>query len=179
MKTGIKKKGYMTVASIGCFFFLCVDFFVKIYTRHHIPLLEGFSYPYQGIGVFEDFCGIDFSLNYAMNKGAAWGVFSDRGEYLLVARILIMGALAVYLFAGKLLKLRKVALTVVLTGALGNVLDFFLYGHVVDMFHFVLWGYSFPVFNVADTLIFCGVITLLLEETFQKRISASKSALRG
>jgi len=59
----------------------------------------------------------------------------------------------------------------ILTGAVGNVLDYFVYGHVIDMLHFVLWTYDFPVFNIADSLITLGVAglmgaTLLLEEPF-------------
>jgi signal peptidase II len=37
-----------------------------------------------------------------------------------------------------------------------------LYGHVVDFLHFTFWGYSFPIFNLADTYITLGVIGLLL-----------------
>ncbi|MCB1080337.1 MAG: signal peptidase II, partial [Chlamydiia bacterium] len=39
---------------------------------------------------------------------------------------------------------------------------------VIDMFHFVLWGYSFPVFNVADMMIFFGVATLLIQSLLEK-----------
>jgi signal peptidase II len=49
----------------------------------------------------------------------------------------------------------------IIAGGIGNILDYFIYGHVVDMFHFILWGYSFPVFNVADASIFMGIVSLL------------------
>ncbi|MBS0627906.1 MAG: signal peptidase II [Verrucomicrobia bacterium] len=104
-----------------------------------------------------------------MNKGAAWGIFSNFQEYLLYARLMIMGCLLVYLLVSKMSHLRRFSLFCVLTGATGNVIDFFLYGHVVDMFKFVLWGYHFPIFNVADTIIFCAVSCLLLQGFLEKR----------
>jgi signal peptidase II len=68
------------------------------------------------------------------------------------------------------------SLSLVLTGALGNILDYFLYGHVVDLFRFSFRGYSFPVFNCADVWIFLGVSSLFFEKVVQKRIFRSKSA---
>jgi signal peptidase II len=55
------------------------------------------------------------------------------------------------------------------TGAIGNILDYFIYGHVVDVFYFVFWGYSFPVFNVADSIIFCGIVVLFLQSFLERR----------
>ncbi len=154
-----------------CLVMLAIDVFSKIYTYHNIALLSWSSplYPYGGIPVFKDFMGIDFSLNYTMNKGAAWGIFSNFQEYLLYARLMIMGCLLIYLLFSKMSHLRRFALFCVLTGATGNVMDFFLYGHVVDMFKFVLWGYHFPVFNVADSIIFCAVGCLLSQGFLEKR----------
>jgi len=50
----------------------------------------------------------------------------------------------------------------VISGAIGNILDYFIYGHVVDMMHFVFWGYDYPVFNIADSFICIGVALLFL-----------------
>lgn len=162
----------LVMAILGfCFFILGVDVLSKMYTYHNIAPLSWSSplYPYGGIAVFKDFFGIDFSLNYTMNKGAAWGIFSNFQDYLLYARLLIMGFLLAYLLFSKMSCLRMFALVCVLTGATGNVIDFFLYGHVVDMFKFVLWGYHFPVFNVADSIIFCAVGCLLSQDFLEKR----------
>lgn len=154
-----------------CLCILGIDILSKMYTYKHIPLLGWSSsiYPYGGIPVFQGFFGVDFSINYAMNKGAAWGAFSNFQEYLLYARILILAGLLAYIVLGKTDVFRKFSLLCIFTGAVGNVVDFFLYGHVVDMFYFVLWGYSFPVFNVADSLIFCGVACLFLQNITEKR----------
>lgn len=158
-------KGKTSFIFVFCLVLLGLDAALKLYTYETIAPMRWSScvYPYGGIPVFKDFFGIDFSLNYVMNKGAAWGAFSMFQEYLLYARFLIMGGLLSYLIFVKLPFSKKFALSLVLTGAVGNVIDFFLYHHVVDMFHFCFWGYSFPVFNIADAVIFCGVATLLLQ----------------
>ncbi len=154
-----------------CLFLFCVDVLVKWYTCRYIsPVRWGATiYPYGGIPVFQDLFGVDFSLNYVTNKGAAWGVFAHAQSYLLGLRLLLVGGLAVYLCKAPMDGIVKVALSLVLTGAIGNILDFFLYEHVIDMFHFVFWGYSFPVFNVADVLIFCGVMLFLFRKFCDKK----------
>ncbi len=149
---------------------LSLDFISKEYTFQNIPPMYWSSsvYPYGGIPVFQNFCGIDFSLNYVMNKGAAWGVFSSFQSYLLYARFLIIGALLAYTCFARLSFGRKLCLFLILTGAVGNVVDYFLYGHVVDLFHFRFWNYDFPVFNVADSVIFCAVTALMCLNLFEK-----------
>lgn len=128
----------------------------------------------SGICVFRNWCGIDFSLEYVMNKGAAWGFFSSMQLALLWGRCAIILALFAYLFFAKYSFLRNLALVSILSGAVGNVLDFFIYGHVVDMFYFRFWGYSFPVFNIADSAIFCGVVLLFVSQGMSKEKRTSK-----
>ena len=74
---------------------LAGDALLKVYVRTHIfPIhLASPVYPYGGIGVIEGWHGIDFSIVHAANSGAAWGLFASLKEYLLYARILIIGAL--------------------------------------------------------------------------------------
>jgi signal peptidase II len=61
----------------------------------------------------------------------------------------------------------------ILAGAVGNVFDCIVYGHVIDMFCFIFWGYIYPVFNIADAAIFCGILMLLLETTRSKTVASS------
>jgi len=83
-------------------------------------------------------------------------------------RIGIILALAVYTFFINPLKKRTFPFLLIIIGALANIIDVFIYGAVVDMFHFVLWGYSYPVFNVADMLIFFGVAILIMQIISEK-----------
>ncbi len=63
------------------------------------------------------------------------------------------------------------ALTCIMGGAIGNVLDRLLHGYVVDMVDFHLGRWHFPAFNFADTAITFGVIFLLLDELLRVRRS--------
>ena len=95
-----------------CLVVLGADILSKAYTCYYIPLLQRSvdMYPYGGIAVFYDFLGIDFSLNYVMNKGAAWGAFSSFQNYLLYARLLIILALVSYLAVVKMAVFKRFAL---------------------------------------------------------------------
>lgn len=157
---------------------LILDICFKGYINGNIPTIGSSMpiYPYGGIGVFKGWQGIDFCIVHVINKGAAWGAFASLQEYLLYTRIAIIGALIAYLCFGKETVFRKFSLVLVTAGALGNVIDYFAYGHVVDMFYFVLWGYSFPVFNIADCAIFFGIMFLLLQTFKFKRSSKSQSS---
>ncbi|MCX6987904.1 MAG: signal peptidase II [Chlamydiae bacterium] len=160
-----------------CLVVLGADILSKAYTCYYIPLLQRSvdMYPYGGVAVFHDFLGIDFSLNYVMNKGAAWGVFSSFQNYLLYARLLIILALVSYLVVVRMPVFKRFALAFIAAGAIGNVLDYFVYGHVVDMFYFRFWGYSYPVFNVADSSIFIGVALLFMYSFKEKKqLTSSK-----
>ncbi len=146
-------------------FIIVVDFFFKDFVHHTIPLMHWSSpfYPYGGIPIFEDWHGIGFSINHVINKGAAWGMFATFQDFLLYFRIAVIGGLITYLIFFPLATARQVCFSLIVGGAIGNVIDYFVYGHVVDMFHFTFWGYTYPIFNIADSAIFCGVGFLLLQ----------------
>lgn len=151
-------------------FILFVDFFTKGYVYYLLPVVDYKSYyPYGGIGVFHDFWGIDFAISLAINRGAAWGVFADFQLLLLVIRIFVIIGMILYLFFVNRERMTIFPLVLVISGAIGNVMDFFLYGYVIDFFHFNFWGYHFPVFNVADAAITVGVIWLFLIACFRKK----------
>jgi signal peptidase II len=147
----------------ACALFL-IDFFSKAYVHAHIPAmaLSPPFFPYGGIAVFQNWYGIDFSINFVLNKGAAWGMFADFQYVLLYLRIAVIGAILGYVLFFNKNKSHSIPLTLIITGAIGNVIDTFRYGYVVDMFHLRFWSYSYPVFNVADSAIFCGIIWMLL-----------------
>lgn len=151
---------------------LFADQISKAFVYHNIPLMGSgaISYPFGGIGVFQNVFGVDFSINHYTNKGAAWGTFADFQIYLLVLRIaLIIGLVVYFAFINKRPSW-DIPLAMIIAGAIGNVADFFVYGHVIDMFHFILWGYDYPVFNVADATIFSGIAWLLISSWSDKSL---------
>jgi signal peptidase II len=161
-----------------CFVYFVVlivlDACVKSLTLKYVDLLTWFmpNYPYGGIGVFENFLGINFSINYVENRGSAFGLFASYSEWLLAIRVAIVAGLLGYLFFYLKQERHAFPLSMILAGAIGNIIDCFRYGFVVDMFHFVFFGYDFAVFNVADSSICIGVILFFIfsiKDHYQQR----------
>ncbi|KAF3361962.1 Lipoprotein signal peptidase [Chlamydiales bacterium STE3] len=151
---------------------LLLDIFTKFLTHQYLPQMNHhYWYPYGGIAVIRNFFGIEFSISYATNKGAAWGVFSHYQFLLLLLRMALIGGLMGYFLLRQRGLLQQSCLALILAGAIGNVIDYFIYGHVVDMLHFVFFSYDFPVFNLADTAIFLGVCGYFLTTYREKQIA--------
>lgn len=92
------------------------------------------------------------------NYGAAWSSFSGQRILLLFVTSLIISTL-ILLMARRIVRhpLGVAACCLVISGGIGNLIDRFRVGYVVDMFHFEFWP-SYPVFNVADVCVVCGAI---------------------
>ena len=116
-----------------------------------------------------------FNLTYVQNKGAAFGLLSQAHPSFRVPFFIIVPLIAlltiVYVFRkipdndAKL----SVALSLVISGAIGNLIDRLTLGYVVDFldFHWQ-WGYHFPAFNVADSAICIGVGLIMLDLLLQE-----------
>jgi len=109
-----------------------------------------------------------FNLVLVYNKGAAFSFLADAGGW---QRWFFTGlGVAAALFIVWLLKRHSgqkmfcFALALILGGALGNVIDRVLYGHVVDFLDFYLHNYHWPAFNVADCGITIGAVLLIVDE---------------
>ena len=139
-----------------------VDALSKILAMKWVPPLQGSVYPFGGIPVFEDFYGLSFSLNTAVNTGAAWGLFPNHFFLLLTLRICVIASLLAYLVFFSSSNRARIPLWLIAAGPLGKIIDMFCYGYVIDFFHVKICRWSFPIFNIADSCITCGVIFLLL-----------------
>lgn len=137
------------------------DVLSKILALRTIAPLQGFRYPFGGIGVFDVFC-MSCSLNTVVNTGAAWGVFPNHFNLLLALRVCAVIAIAAYLLYFKSAGRSQCGLWLIAAGATGNIIDMFRYGYVIDFIHLRFFGWSFPVFNIADSCITIGVMLLLI-----------------
>lgn len=115
----------------------------------------------NGYGLGEVIAGpflglIQFRL--AHNTGAAWGMFDDSTFALGVMSLLVCAALAAYLIAtARRANLAEViGIALVVAGGLGNALDRFTLGYVVDFIDTTF--IEFPTFNVADIGVTCGFV---------------------
>lgn len=153
---------------------LILDQATKLLTRIYLPEMDSslIDYPYGGIPIFKQFLGVQFSIHHVVNHGAAWGVFAQFQKLLLVVRIFLILGLAYYAVARNKEPSWRIPLLLIITGASCNVLDTFLYGHVIDMFHFTFWGYNYPVFNIADAAVCIGVFWLAILNVCTKSVQS-------
>ena len=93
-------------------------------------------------------------LSYAENTGAAFSAFSDSTMLLSVFTLILLIVVAVYMFMADG-KVKNICLVCIFAGGLGNLIDRFAQGYVVDYIKTLFM--DFPVFNFADILVVCGV----------------------
>lgn len=120
-----------------------------------------------------DTFGVEVSFVHATNKGAISGLFSEYQIPLLIVRIGLILALLIYIFFIRPPKQMQIPLILIVAGAIGNVIDIFMYGHVIDMIHFRFWGWHYPIFNLADSMILIGVLWLFILSLMLKKSHAS------
>ena len=150
---------------------LALDFVSKGMINFYIQPIEHAPnfFPFGGVSVFHDFFGIDFCIHHVTNRGAVWGIGSRLQDLLLFVRIAVVLGLFIYLRLSPKAREYRYPLAMIVAGGLGNILDYFIYGHVIDMFHLFFWGYSYPVFNIADASIFLGIVWLLFHSFLRKK----------
>ena len=108
------------------------------------------------------------SWTYIQNTGAAFSILSDGGTiqraFLLAVSLFISAMLMVWIHKTPAIRRQRLfGQFILLSGALGNLLDRAQYGYVVDFIDVHYENYYWPVFNIADSLIFVGVVLLLFE----------------
>ena len=112
-----------------------------------------------------------------LNTGIAFSLFDnggDLGRWFLVLLVLLVCLYLVYiLITESLTGFESIAILLILSGGIGNLLDRAFRGYVVDFINFYYENYSFYIFNFADTFITIGVIVYLLN------MFASKSKKNG
>ncbi len=116
-----------------------------------------------------------FSLTHVHNYGAAFSFLADEDgwqQYFLVS-ISAIASIAIILWMRKTSinqPYKLIALSLILSGAIGNLIDRAVFGFVIDFINLHYQDFYWPVFNVADTAITLGVILLLLVDFKQDKV---------
>jgi signal peptidase II len=105
-----------------------------------------------------------FHITYAENTGMAWSLLSGQQALLCFVAAIAIGFMLYILVTKKPRKLTAIGLDLIIGGAAGNLIDRLLFGYVRDFLHFYIFGYDFPIFNIADSALTIGVILLILSE---------------
>ena len=120
-----------------------------------------------------------FKIEYLQNTGAAFSSF-EGGRYVLIGISLIIYLLLInYIKKNEISrKIEIVALGLILGGLVGNLIDRIFYGYVIDYLSFEIFGYSFAVFNLADSFIVISVILLIIDMILVEIESRKKNGSR-
>lgn len=118
---------------------------------------------YQSIAIFPH-----FSLTYVQNTGAAFSFLSEAGGWQRWFFAILTTAISIWLVVW-IYRLKHnqtllaIALSLLLGGAIGNLIDRLIFGYVIDFIDIYYKNWHWPVFNVADMSISLGVFLILLE----------------
>jgi len=107
-----------------------------------------------------------FNLSMVWNQGVSFGMFqSDNPWPLTIVALLIAAMFSVWLCKTKSW-VEAISLSMVIGGALGNVIDRIHYGAVADFIDFYIGDWHYPAFNLADSLISVGIVILIAYNLF-------------
>ena len=103
-----------------------------------------------------------FDFRLVHNTGGAWGIFSGNPAALGMFSIVVCVLLVAYYVwqRNQVNTLQAIGIALIVAGGIGNVIDRFMQGYVVDFIEFSF--IDFPVFNVADIGVTCGFVLLFL-----------------
>ncbi len=105
-----------------------------------------------------------FRLLYVENRGAAFGILQEGRPLFIVITLAVIAFLlyGIYFKQNEVRGMLRVALVLILAGAVGNFIDRLRLHFVVDFLSFRFFGHDFAVFNLADSMIVVGTILLML-----------------
>lgn len=131
---------------------LVIDQFVKrFFDSGSYALGEHIAGPFLGL----------FRFTLVHNTGGAWGIFSDSTMILGIVALVVSALLVGYLVWDPKASLgQALGVALVVAGGIGNAIDRFAQGYVIDFIDLTFM--DFPVFNIADIGVTCGIVILLV-----------------
>lgn len=104
-----------------------------------------------------------FNITYVRNTGAAFSIFSENTFLVMVISFMIIMGIILYISKNKPSnKIEKISYSLILGGAIGNFIDRIIYGYVRDFIEIDIFGWDYPIFNLADVFVVVGVILLVI-----------------
>lgn len=104
-----------------------------------------------------------FNITYVRNTGAAFSIFSGNTFLVMIISFMIIMGIILYIRKNKPSnKIEKISYSLILGGAIGNFIDRIIYGYVRDFIEIDIFGWDYPIFNLADVFVVVGVILLVI-----------------
>lgn len=141
---------------------LLLDYITKYLIRTNLDL-------YQSISIIDGL----FNIVYVLNPGAAFSFMADMNEsyrqLFFVSISTFASILLMIVYAFEKTKIGQIGFALVLSGAIGNLIDRLFLGKVVDFLDFYIGTHHWPAFNVADSRITVGVVLISIELLFLRK----------
>ncbi len=121
-------------------------------------LIEIFFHLHESVPVINDF----FYITVVHNTGGAWSIFSNHSYLFIIASVVAIVLLIKFMFGFKNNLRNNIAFASLFGGIFSNLADRIFLGYVRDFLDFKIFGYNYPIFNIADVAIVVGVILLFV-----------------
>lgn len=117
-----------------------------------------------------------FYITHHTNKGAAWGIFHNADmTFILGIMSIVVSIVMIFIFFHFDKWPVHLSFAMIISGALGNAYGRILHGEVTDFLDFYIFGYDFPIFNVADMMVTIGTAVLVVYILFFHKEPEKKS----
>ncbi len=145
-------------------FVIALDQITKIIVATQMTL-------HQSIEIIPNF----FYITSHRNSGAAWGILQGQMWLFYIVTIIVIGVIIYYmrLYKGQY-PLLNIGFALILGGAIGNFIDRVRIQEVIDFLDFNIFGYNFPIFNVADSALTIGVIIVIILIIYDEFVNKGK-----
>ena len=103
-----------------------------------------------------------FYITVVHNTGGAWSIFSNHSYLFIIASVIAIILLIKFMFGFKNNLRNNIAFACLFGGIFSNLADRIFLGYVRDFLDFKIFGYDYPIFNIADIAIVLGVLLLIV-----------------
>ena len=121
-------------------------------------IIEIFVNLNESVPVIKNF----FNLTVVHNTGGAWSIFSNHSYLFIIASVVAIVLLIKFMFGFKNNFRNNLAFGLLFGGIFSNLADRIFLGYVRDFLDFKIFGYDYPIFNIADITIVVGVFLLVV-----------------
>lgn len=111
-----------------------------------------------------------FRITYLHNTGAAWSMLEGKMWFFyIITFIAVIAMIYFYVHSNASDVIFKTGIVCMAAGTIGNLIDRLVFQHVRDFIDFVILGYDFPVFNIADMALCIGVFLIIVDILMEER----------
>jgi len=132
--------------------FFIIDIVSKTIIKNTLSL-------YESIKVIPNF----FNLTYVINDGAAFSILEGKQLFLIILAVVLLFLIIKYIKKEELNDYKVIYYSLLISGILGNLFDRIVYNGVIDFLDFKIFGFNYPIFNIADAFIVISVLLILIE----------------